>query len=60
MRVGDRITVTVYESDPITPDFLGRKQFEFTRRMVTDGVEITDGYIRSLRLRFEPESGPEQ
>ena len=57
MRVGDRIMVTVYELDPMTPDFLGRRRFEFTRRMVTDGVEISNGYVRSLRLRFEPETG---
>ena len=31
MGVEDRITVTVYKLDPITPDFLGRKRFKFTR-----------------------------
>jgi hypothetical protein len=53
LQVGDRVTVAVIESDPFTPDRLGRINFDLTKDVVAEGMEFSSRYM-AMRLRFDP------
>lgn len=53
LRIGDTVTVTVIESDPFTPDRLGRISVKLTRDVVAEGIEFSSRYM-AMRLRLDP------
>ncbi len=53
LRIGDEVTMAVIESDPFTPDRLGRMNFRLTRDLVAEGLEFSSRYV-AMRLRFDP------
>ena len=53
LQIGDRVTVAVIESDPFTPDRLGRISLDLTRDVVAEGIEFSSRYM-AMRLRFDP------
>ena len=57
LRIGDRVTVAVIESDPFTPDRLGRINLDVTTDVVAEGIEFSSRYM-SMWLRFDPVAPP--